>query len=146
MKKKGRGGRQAKAGRYGGFLSVLMAVLVLGTGCGQETEENRTDIDFTVIEPEKVPEELAEIIQEHREEEMQLTFSDGGGLYAVRGYGKQDTGGYSITVDECAEGEEQIYVATTLLGPPQSQQVSKDPSYPVIVIKMENREKEVVFE
>ena len=64
---------------------MLMAVLVLGTGCGQETEENRTDIDFTVIEPEKVPEELAEIIQEHREEEMQLTFSDGGGLYAVRG-------------------------------------------------------------
>mgnify|MGYP001864525320 FL=1 len=110
---------------------MLMAVLVLGTGCGQETEENRTDIDFTVVEPEKVPEELAEIIQEHREEEMQLTFSDGGGLYAVRGYGKQDTGGYSITVDECAEGEEQIYVATTLLGPPQSQQVSKDPSYPV---------------
>ena len=111
MKKKGRGGRQAKAGRYRGFLPVLMAVLVLGTGCGQETEENRTDIDFTVVEPEKVPEELAEIIQEHREEEMQLTFSDGGGLYAVRGYGKQDTGGYSITVDECAEGEEQIYVA-----------------------------------
>lgn len=138
----------AAAGRrLGSCLPVLLCVLCLAAGCSLGVgDEERTALDFTVVQPEEVPEELAQVIEEHREEEMQIAFSDEGGLYAVRGYGKQDTGGYSITVDECSEGEENIYVATTLVGPSQTEKISKEPSYPVIVIKMENRDKEVVFE
>ena len=127
------------------FLTLLI-LLLAGCGLSLEKEEGRTALDFTVMNNEEIPSELKKIIEEKREEEMQLVFTDKESMYAVRGYGKQDTGGYSIAVDECTEGEKHIYIATTLIGPGQTEGLSKDPSYPVIVLKMENRDKEVVFE
>lgn len=147
MKKRFVRSKLAAAGRrLGSCLPVLLCVLCLAAGCSLGAGEERTPLDFTVVESGEVPEELAQVIEEHREEEMQIAFTDDGGLYVVRGYGKQDTGGYSIMVDECSEGEDSIYVATTLVGPSQTDKISQEPSYPVIVIKIENREKEVVFE
>lgn len=127
------------------LLTVLLFFLCAAGGCGAE-EKNRTPMDFTVVDPDEIPAELAEVIEEHREEEMQLAFRDQADLYAVRGYGKQETGGYSIAVDECSEDEEQIYVATTLIGPPSEDKLSREPSYPVIVLKVENRDKKIIFE
>lgn len=130
------------------FPLVVLALVLLLTGCGLSLgrEENRTALDFTVVDSAKIPEELKKVMEEHKEEEMQLVFADGANMYAVRGYGKQDTGGYSIAVDECTEGEEHIYIATTLIGPSQMEGLSQDPSYPVIVLKLESRDKEVIFE
>lgn len=130
------------------FQLTVLAMVLLLTGCGLSMggEENRTALDFTVVENAEIPEELKKVMEAHKEEEMQIVFADNGSLYAVRGYGKQDTGGYSIAVDECSEGEEHIYIATTLIGPAQTEGLSADPSYPVIVLKMESRDKEVVFE
>ena len=103
-------------------------------------------MDFTVVKPEEIPDELKKVMEEHKEEEIQIVFEDKGSLYAVRGYGKQETGGYSISVDECLEGESKISIATTLIGPSQTEGLSKDPSFPVIVLKMESRDKEVEFQ
>ena len=142
-------GEVKEARRYLRLALVPLIILcMLGAGgCGLDRQkEDRTALDFTVVSSEEVPGELAKVIDAHKEEEMQIAFSDQGSLYAVRGYGKQDTGGYSITVDECSEGEDQIYIVTTLTGPQQGEKISEEPSFPVIVIKMENREKEIVFE
>lgn len=109
-------------------------------------DETRTAMDFTVVEQEEIPEELKKLIEKHKAEEMQIVFEDNGFLYAVRGYGEQPTGGYSIAVDECTESEEYIYIATTLIGPNQSETLPEAPSYPVIVVKIEGREKEIIFE
>ncbi|MDD2956998.1 MAG: protease complex subunit PrcB family protein [Lachnospiraceae bacterium] len=133
------------------FLSVLCLVILaalLLTGCGLTDGggEPRTQLDFTVVEQNEIPEELKKVIENHKEEEIQVAYTDQGSLYVVRGYGKQSSGGYSIAVDECGEGEKKIYVATTLIGPAETDALQKDPSYPVIVLKMENRDKEVVFE
>ena len=127
------------------FLCILCLVL---TGCGMFSGDDgaRAGLDFTVVEADEVPAELKKVIEAHREEEIQIVFEDKGSLYVVRGYGKQNTGGYSIAVDECSEGEENIHVATTLIGPSQTEGLSKDPSYPVIVLKIQNRDKEVSFE
>lgn len=146
--------RQGKAGfaekRRGKipFQLTVLAMILLLTGCGLSLggEEERRALDFTVVEPEKVPEALKKALEAHQQEELQIVFEDAGSLYAARGYGRQETGGYSIAVDECSEGESSIYIATTLIGPAQTQQLAKDPSYPVIVLKMEYRDKEVVFE
>lgn len=128
-------------------LTVLMLVFFL-SGCGMimGADETRTAMDFTVVEQEEIPEELKKLIEKHKTEEMQIVFEDNGFLYAVRGYGEQPTGGYSIAVDECAESEEYIYIATTLIGPDQTETLAEAPSYPVIVVKIESREKEIIFE
>ena len=129
------------------FRMAALTLVLLLTGCSLSLEEeNRAALDFTVVDKEEIPAELKKVIEQHQEEEIQLVFVDKGSMYAVRGYGKQDTGGYSIAVDECTEGEKHIYIATTLIGPSQTEGLPEAPSYPVIVLKMESRDKEVVFE
>lgn len=133
--------------RPGWFVVVLLGMLCFAAGCSLTGGDGTlTPMDFTVVEPDEVPAELAKVMEEHKSEEMKIVFKDKGSLYVVRGYGKQETGGYSIAVDGCTEGEKNIHVATTLIGPAQTDKISGEPSYPVIVLKMEDREKEVEFE
>ena len=42
---------------------------------------------------------MQEIVKEKRQNAFKLTYADAGYLYICTGYGKQDSGGYSITVD-----------------------------------------------
>lgn len=133
--------------RLGLLATALAGILCLAAGCGLGSGDGeRTPLDFTVVSQEEMPQELAKVLEEHKKEEMQIVFQDKGSMYIMRGYGEQATGGYSIAVDECSEGEKNVHVATTLIGPEQADNIPKEPSYPVIVIKLENREKEVVFE
>ncbi len=144
--KKGRK-RDRKLLRPEWLFLLFLGVLCFGAGCSLSGRDGtRTPVEFTVVEPEQIPAELAKVIEEHKSEEMQIVFKDKESLYVVRGYGMQETGGYSIAVDECTEGEEKLHVATTLIGPSQADKISREPSYPVIVLKMEQREKEVEFE
>ncbi len=123
---------------------VLALLLCLGTLCGlcgcslMSTEEVKLrDLDFTILGEEMVPEELAAMIEERKADAFKMTYSDHENLYICVGYGQQETGGYSITVDELYLTEEAIYVQTTLLGPDVSEKGNKTPSHPYIVIKTE---------
>ncbi|MGN0331972.1 MAG: protease complex subunit PrcB family protein, partial [Lachnospiraceae bacterium] len=91
-----------------GFFILLIAVLASGCTIRKEDTEKLRDIDFTVVESEDVPEELRDIIQEKQENETKLFYADEGYLYVVRGYGKQDTSGYSVEVRDCYETENTI--------------------------------------
>ena len=123
----------------------MIAVLASGCTIRKEDTEKLRDIDFTVVESEDVPEELRDIIQEKQENETKLFYADEGYLYVVRGYGKQDTSGYSVEVRDCYETENTICVETNLLGPPKGEEVVDKPTYPCVVIKMEYSEKDVIF-
>lgn len=102
------------------------------------TEEVKLrDLDFTLLGEELVPGELAAMIEERKAEAFKMTYSDNQNLYICVGYGQQETGGYSITVDELYLTEEAVHVQTTLLGPDVSEKGNKTPSYPYIVIKTE---------
>ena len=122
-------------------LALLLCLTVLCGLCGcslMSTEEIKLrDLDFTILGEEKVPEELATMIEERKTDAFKMTYSDNQNLYICVGYGQQETGGYSITVDELYLTEEAIYVQTTLLGPDVSEKGNKTPSYPYIVIKTE---------
>ncbi|MFR8339749.1 MAG: protease complex subunit PrcB family protein [Eisenbergiella massiliensis] len=61
------------------------------------------------------------------------------------GYGKQESGGY-VTVNELYETDNAIYVNTNLLGPKAGSSPGTSPSYPYIVLKIEFRDKTVVFD
>ena len=61
-------------------------------------------------------------------------------------HGEQETGGYCISIDECYRTSNTICVKTTLTGPENGEKVQTAPSYPFIVIKLEMRSEEVVFQ
>ena len=130
---------------------ILLAVFLMTgwlTACTTSVQqsESQDDMEFTVVSEDRLPEELKEIVEGKKESAFKLTYADEGYLYICTGYGKQDSGGYSITVDSLYETENAIYVNTNLLGPKAGSASGNSPSYPYIVIKVEFRDKTVVFD
>ncbi len=130
-----------------GILSILLLAFFLG-GCQIEEGDTKkvSDLSFIVVKDEEVPERLRDLIQENKEKPFKLTYSDDSYLYLVRGYGKQETGGYSIQVKECYLTSNAIVFKTNFLGPSKSENIVEAPSYPYIVVKTEYREEMVVFQ
>ncbi len=131
-----------------GLLALCMWMAVLLSGCSGtgDGQGERKEIEFTVMESEKLPQELREAIEKNKAQEIRMTYTDGGFMYLIRGYGEQETGGYSISVSECTEDEERIYFDTRLIGPQEQKKHRDAPSYPCLVVKIEAREKEAVIE
>lgn len=120
------------------FLLTLYGCGTSGGGMGE-----RADVEFTVVPVEEVPQELSEILEKNKAREIRMTYQDGEELYLIRGYGEQKTGGYSISVVECSEDEENLYFLTQLIGPEDPEGLSEDPSYPYLVAKTARTDKNV---
>lgn len=126
---------------------VLVTIMSMTGGCVMKQGGDRQrDLEYTVADLDDLPQALKEQLEIKKEEDFSLTFSDNQYLYAVRGYGVQETGGYSISVDDCYLAENEICVETTLHGPAVGENVAKTPSYPYIVLKLELRQEPVVFQ
>lgn len=130
------------------MLCLLFAAAALLSGCTYLSDEKikLRDLDFTVLSEEKIPEELKGILEEKKSQPFQITYTDNQNLYICIGYGEQETGGYSIAVEELYLTDSNICVNTSLLGPEASEKGNKSPSYPYIVLKTEFLEKTVIFE
>lgn len=129
------------------FCGLLLALSLMG-GCGKKLQEEPVkirDLELTVVAEEKLPEELLANISEKKANPFKFTFQDGGYLYICIGYGEQQSGGYSITVDELYLTENAIYVKTCLMGPGADVPDDGVKSYPYIVIKTEYLDYAVVF-
>ena len=124
---------------------LLTAVLAAGCGFGKE-EEKRTNLEFTVVDEERLPEELKKLVNEKKKEVFKLTYADGGYLYLCVGYGKQETGGYSIAVNELYATENAICLDTNLIGPKETEAAGENPSYPWLATKTPFVDKTVVFD
>ena len=103
------------------------------------------ELDSLIISEEALPSQLKEIIDEKKEKEFQFTFSDQKNLYICIGYGKQETGGYSIVLNDLYLTDAEVVVDTTLLGPDPAAQAKKTATYPFIVIRTELVEQPVVY-
>lgn len=101
------------------FCAICLFVLLFSlSGCGRNTKPAKTnDVDFTVVSAGDVPEELNKLIKERKKNPFELTFSDNASLYIVKGYGKQPTGGYSITVNDFYQSNDDLVFDTELFGP-----------------------------
>lgn len=129
-----------------GFILVLLVVCLTGCGSKKASIDKIKDLEFTVVENKEIPEELLAIIEEKKSSEFKMTYKNEGCLYICRGYGKQETGGYSIAVNELYLAENAIYINTSLIGPAREENSSNAPSYPYIVVKVEFIDKSVVFQ
>lgn len=132
--------------RIGVFFCAAALLLLLG-GCSVLDREQvkLRDLDFTVLGEEKIPAELGSIIEERKEQPFKLTYRDADFLYIVIGYGEQQTGGYSIAVNELYLTENAVQISTSLLGPDSAGPKDSAPSYPYIVVKTELLEETVIF-
>lgn len=131
------------------FLWVMAVRLLSGcsiTGVGNENPDKIRDLEFTVIGDGDVPEELLKMIQEKKQDAFKLTYSDDQSLYIVSGYGVQETGGYSITVEQLYLSENTIVFDTELMGPAKGETGNSGPSCPYIVVKTEYLEEPVIFQ
>ena len=128
------------------FLICLMCMVVFACGKKQDAMEKIKDLECTVIPEDNLPEELFDMIEQKKENAFKVTFEDKGFLYICVGYGTQETGGYSIAVNDLYETSNAIYVDTNLIGPSPEEKGNPVASYPYIVIKTEFIDKPVVFD
>ncbi|HIT90506.1 MAG TPA: protease complex subunit PrcB family protein [Candidatus Merdenecus merdavium] len=125
----------------------LICILIL-SGCNSQKvdTEKLKDLEFHVLEEEKLPQELKETIDLKKSKEFKVTYVDGDKLYIIRGYGKQDTGGYSIGINECYLTKDAIYLSTNLIGPDRTTEIPQDPSYPYVILQLDYIDKNVIFD
>lgn len=127
-------------------LVCLMCMAVFACGKKQDTMEKIKDLECTIIPEDNLPEELFNMIEQKKANAFKITFEDKGFLYICVGYGTQETGGYSIALNELYETSNAIYVDTNLIGPAPEEKSNPVASYPYIVIKTEFIDKPVVFD
>ena len=133
--------------KYMLFLTLPLCLMILTACAVTRTDEKKIrDVEFTVIDKEDIPQEFLTQIEEEKEGQMKLSYADKGCLYAARGYGTQDTSGYSVTVNRCYETEHEIRIDTSLLGPAKGEKILKKKTCPYLVIKMEYTDKQVEFD
>ena len=127
---------------------ILAGCLIGLCGCSVQKDdmEKLRDIEFTVIDEEKLPAELKDYLDEAKQEPFEITYGDEGYLYLAKGYGTKETSGYSIEVEECFETSNIICVRTNLLGPSKGEEILEEKTFPYIVLKIEYSDKNVVFE
>jgi len=126
----------------------LLGTVLFLTGCAIE-KTNRTkvrDMEYHVVVEEELPEELKVQIEEKKAADFKMTYETPEHLYIVRGYGEQETGGYSIQVVELYLSSNAVFFKSSLIGPRKGENAAKSPSYPYIVIQTEKIDKNVVFE
>lgn len=125
---------------------VLAVCIVVTSACGFEKIKTKKtkDIDFTVVAESEMPAEVAQIVEQRKEKEFRVTYSDHQYTYIIIGYGKQKYEGYSIKVKEMYETENAIYVKTEFDGPKEYSS-NETNTYPYIVVKIEYSDKNVIF-
>lgn len=140
--------RKIFRGNWALCIWTVVFVILTVSGCGLEKmdEQKVEDLSYTILEDKEIPQEFLAVIEEKKEQIFKLTYSDEENLYIAVGYGVQQTGGYSISVNQCYLTDNAIYFDTTLIGPSKGEQVNEAKSYPYLVIKTKYLEKNVVFE
>ncbi len=128
------------------FMIITIAAVFVGCKSKNTEVKKLKDLEFTVVQDADLPGELKEIIDEKKEEPFRLTYANKDNLYIVVGYGKQNSGGYSIAVEELYLTDNAIYIDTNLIGPSKEDNVSQGVTYPYVVVKLEYMDERVVFE
>lgn len=127
---------------------VVLLLLCILTGCISEpvSTEKLRDLEFTVVDKLSIPEEFQKIIEENKHNPFQLTYADNGELYIAQGYGAQLKTGYSVKVTELYETENAVWINTCLMGPGKEEKTKEITTFPYVVVKLKDIEKNVVFD
>lgn len=128
------------------FLWISIITILTACSARKDTQEKVRDLEISVVGDAELPEELRNMITEKKTKPFKLTYSDDKNLYIVVGYGPQDTGGYSIAVEQLYLTENSVVIDTQLIGPEKGENPAPETSYPYVVVKTEYLENPVVFQ
>lgn len=130
------------------LLLLLAFLLAYLAGCGEQVKkpEKIKDVEYTVQEESLVPEELLAKMKEKQKEPFQMTYVTDGYLYIARGYGAQETSGYSIRVTDLYEAAEGLVFSAELIGPAKDEPVLKVETYPYMVVKLKDMGLDILFQ
>lgn len=139
--------------RMGRMILLTAAICMFCSGCAgiqikdvhQGAGEKLRDLEYTILSEERIPEELAALLEERKENAFELTYSDKEYLYICIGYGRQENSGYSIVVNHLFLGKNGILVDTSLLGPEAGKEKINTAQFPIIVLKTELLEEVPLF-
>ena len=130
-----------------GILLIVMCCSLWGCSIEKVRAKDGVKPEYTVMKEEDFPDKVRELVEQNREKEFQMTYQDNGFLYLMKGYGKQETGGYSIQVQDLSLWDNAIHLEThASSGPEEGEELTGEPSFPCLVIKMKYREEPVIFE
>ena len=131
-----------------GIILAFFYIMMFIAGCGVEkTDESRVqDVDYCMGEENDIPEELMAKIEEKKAADLKMVFENDDFVYIVRGYGEQETGGYSIQVTDVFLTKNALVFQSNLVGPAKDEIKNAVPSYPYVVLKIQNMDKNVIFE
>ena len=129
------------------LIALLLSALI---GCFGETSATRTYVDMTdvtyeIVSGSDVPHRVNEKIFKEKEKGFGFTYRDGDEMYIVFGFGRQNTGGFSIQMAAAKENDSEILIEAKLVAPKPEEVVATTPSYPYMILKMANVEKDVQF-
>lgn len=125
---------------------VLMEIFLTGCTIKEGSDMRLRDVEFTVLAEDEIPPEFLEFITGKQADPFKLTYTTDQYLYIAAGYGKQESGGYSIAVKDCYMTENALVFDTELIGPSASENNMPGASYPYIVIKTEKTDATVIFQ
>lgn len=134
--------------RFGMLLVCVAMIGMFLIGCTIKDGGNTKlrDVEFTVLAEDEIPPEFLEFITGKQADPFKLTYTTDQYLYIAAGYGKQESGGYSIAVKDCYMTENALVFDTELIGPSASENIMPGASYPYIVIKTEKTDATVIFQ
>lgn len=130
------------------ILCVFSALVLLLSGCSVRRidGEKKQDLDYKTLDCLGIPEKLWKEVEEKKEEPFLLAYGDGEQLYIAIGYGEQESGGYSIQIEEVCETEDAVCIRTCLIGPDEGEKVSQEPDCPYAAVATEYTEKRILWE
>ncbi len=130
------------------FIMLMGFLISILTACEVEETENKKikDLDYTICDESKLPDELVKLIHERRKEPFRLTYHTKDYLYIVEGYGAQDRADLCIQLKELYLTENAIFVETTLNALEGKMLEEGKLSYPWIAVKCPLYDVQVIFQ
>lgn len=131
------------------FIFAVTAIFFLAalTGCQfEETDSKKIkDLDYTVCDESKLPDELMQLINEKKKDPFKLTYRTNDYLYIVVGYGAQDRTDLNVVMTELYLTENAIFVDTKLSSAESSTLEDNLVTYPWIAVKCERYDVQINF-
>lgn len=134
------------------FLAIVLCIFTfLFSSCGHkdiETEHHTMSkkLNYNIVPDDEAPDILLDTMETQKQQGFKLTYRDQGDLWIAVGYGEKTTVGYNISIEEIYDNGSKVHVQTAIIGPEKSSYPEAKPSWPHIIIKIENCSSEVYFE